>query len=222
MDIGIIIPAYNAEKRIADVIKQVKIHVDDNIILINDGSTDSTATIAKNENVIVLSHTSNRGKGAALRTGFSQAMALNWKGVITIDADGQHNPEYIPKFIEYFKLTGADIIIGSRMANLKSMPFHRVLSNKITSKLLSWRIGQKIIDSQCGYRFICTDVFKKIDLFTSHYETESEILIRGGLAGFKIDFIDIDTIYKNEPSSINLYIDTWRFIKLYWQSFFGK
>ncbi len=222
MDIGVLIPAFNAETSIASVIQQVKIYAGHNIIVINDGSTDRTAIIAKKENVIVLSHKYNQGKGAALRTGFSKAMALNWKGVITIDADGQHNPGYITKFSEHFRLTGADIIIGSRMTSLQLMPFHRIISNKITSKLLSWRIGQKIIDSQCGYRFICADVLKEIELFTSHYETESEILIRSGLAGFTIDFIDIDTIYKNEPSSINLFLDTWRFIKLYWHSFFRK
>lgn len=220
MDIGVIIPAFNAEKSIEHIIQQVKMQVGHNVIVVDDGSFDNTGAIAANENIIVLSHKYNQGKGAALRTGFKKAKALNWKGVITIDSDGQHNPEYITKFIEHYNSTRADIIIGSRMNNLQSMPFHRVLSNKITSKLLSWRIGQEIVDSQCGYRFICTDVLREIKLVTSHYETESEILIRSGMAGFKIDFIDIDTIYKNEPSSIKLFLDTWRFIKLYWQSFF--
>ncbi|MBD3288638.1 glycosyltransferase [candidate division KSB1 bacterium] len=222
MEIGAIIPAFNAGIGIASVIKELKSHVGNKIIVVNDGSTDGTATYALKENVIVLSHKHNRGKGAALRTGFSKAIELNWDAVITLDADGQHNPIFVPYFIGRYKETGADIIIGSRMCNLKSMPPHRILSNRITSKILSWRIGQKIIDSQCGYRLISIDVLNEIELLTSHYDTESEIIIRSGLAGFRIDFVDIETIYNNEASSINLVLDTMRFIKLYWSSFFIK
>ena len=100
------------------------------------------------------------------------------------------------------------------------MPFHRVFSNTTTSKLVSWRIGQKIIDSQSGYRIINMDVLKNITLKTSHYDTETELLLKSGCLGYKIGFIDIDTIYHNEPSSIHLFLDTWRFIELYWSSFF--
>jgi len=220
MKIGALIPAYNAEKEIHATIKGIEKYLDD-IIVIDDGSKDRTVTIARESKVTVLCHKQNQGKGAALKTGFIKALSSNWDAVITIDADGQHSPNFIPLFIESFCQNSYDIIIGSRMNNLHSMPFHRLLSNKITSYMVSKRIRQKIIDSQCGFRLIKAEVLRKISLQTSHYDTESEILLKSGLLGYRIGFIDIDTIYgNNSSSSIRIYLDTWRFVKLYCSSFF--
>ena len=220
MKIGAIVPAYNAGQRLISVIDEIKKYFGQRIIIVDDGSTDDTLTIARSKEVIVLSHSQNKGKGEALKTGFEKALFLNWDALVTIDADGQHNPYFIPKFLDALKQKKNDIIIGSRMKNIAGMPFHRTFSNKTTSKLVSWRVGQKIVDSQSGYRLITADVLKNIILKTSHYDTETEIVLKSGLMGYKIGFIDIETIYQNEPSSIRLFLDTWRFIKLFWSSFF--
>ena len=222
MKIGAIVPAYNAGKRLVSVIDDIKKYLGQRIIVVDDGSIDNTVTVANEKDVIVLSHSQNKGKGEALKTGFRKALSLNWSAVITIDADGQHNPYFIQKFLIALEQKKFDIIIGSRMKDLSTMPFHRTFSNITTSKLISWRIGQKIIDSQSGYRLIKTEVLKNITLTTSHYDTETELLLRGGFIGYRIGFIDIDTIYHNEPSSIRLFLDTGRFIKLFWSSFFWK
>ena len=220
MKVGAIIPAYNAGNRLEYVIDNLNKYVGSRIILVDDGSKDNTVAIARRKGAIVLSHRENKGKGEALKTGFKKSLTLNWEAVITIDADGQHNPQFIPFFINTLEQGNFDIIIGSRMKDIRNMPFHRIFSNKTTSKFVSWRIGQRIIDSQSGYRIIKSDVLKNISLKTSHYDTETELLLKSGLQGYKIGFIDIDTIYNNEPSSIRIILDTWRFIKLYLSSFF--
>jgi len=220
MIVGAIIPAFNAADKISAVIHNVKSYLGQNIIVIDDGSVDNTKEVAAKTNVVVLCHDKNLGKGAALKTGFQKALSLKWDAIITLDADGQHNPAYIPELIRAFSKKKYDIIIGSRMGNLKKMPFHRIFSNKTTSKLLSWRLGQQLQDSQSGYRIIRSIVLRNINLYTSHYDTETEVILKSGLLDYKIGFIDIETIYQNEPSSIRLITDTWRFIKLYFSSFF--
>lgn len=217
---GAIIPAYNAGKRIIPVIEGVRKYLGQNIIVVNDGSTDDTSQIAENKNTIVLSHNQNTGKGGALKTGFRKALSLNWSAIITLDADGQHDPKFIPDFIHTFENANFDIIIGSRMWNTGSMPFHRIFSNKTTSLLISRRIGQPITDSQSGYRLIRAGLLNEIRLNTSHYDTETEILLKSGLKNFKIGYINIDTVYDGEPSSMNLVVDTLRFIRLYLASLF--
>ena len=222
MKIGALIPAYNAEKNIISVINELEKYFGQLIIVVNDGSTDNTLKLISQKNITVLSHKQNRGKGEALKTGFQKSLILKWDAVITIDADGQHNPKLVPLFIAALNKSDNDIIIGSRMRDIRTMPFHRIFSNKITSQFVAWRVKQKILDSQSGYRIIKTEVLKNVSLKTSHYDTETELILRASLRGYKIGFIDIDTIYNEAPSSIRLLLDTWRFIKLYLSSFFWK
>ena len=106
------------------------------------------------------------------------------------------------------------------MNAIDGMPFHRILSNKITSGLVSLRAGTRIPDSQSGFRLIHADVIRRIVLNTSRYETETEILLKSGIAGFQFGSICISTIYNNEPSSMHLVKDTWRFVKLYLKSLY--
>ncbi|MBN2011330.1 glycosyltransferase family 2 protein [candidate division KSB1 bacterium] len=216
MRLGIIIPAFNAGSRLHSVLTGVKKYTK-NIVVINDGSTDNTQKIALNDKVPVLSHLQNLGKGGALKSGFAYALNAKWELVITLDADGQHDPSFIPYFIDAYRITNDAIIIGSRMTSLESMPFHRILSNKITSGLVGLLSGIRVLDSQSGYRLIHSDVLKTIKLHTSRYETETEILIKSGLKGFRCSAINISTIYNGEPSSMHLVKDTLRFIKLYFK-----
>ncbi len=219
MKIGVIIPAFNAGKTIGRIIDSVKEHIPSPVIVVDDGSVDSTCQIAIEHEAIVLSHHHNKGKGEALKTGFKKILYLDCQAALTIDADGQHNPQFIPKFIASMESGAYDIIIGSRMGDIRNMPFHRILSNKITSGMIALRIGQRVRDSQSGYRLLKADIVKKVRLNTSHYDTESELLIKAGLSHHRIGFIDVDTTYSDEPSSIRVMTDTWRFIKLYLRSF---
>ena len=221
-DFGVIIPAYNEREHIAGVILSLKeIFPPGNIVVVDDGSGDGTAKTARSTGAVVIEHPENRGKGAALRSGFeyfTRKTAI--RGVFTLDADGQHDPSEISGFIERFNEAGADILIGNRMDSTENMPLVRKLTNRFTSMVISRRAGCRIEDSQSGYRLIRNSLLSRIDLVTEHFETESEILIKAGREGATIGSVPISTIYATEESKINPLRDTVRFFKLVMKSFF--
>lgn len=121
-----VIPAYNAERTIKILIERVKKFIPlEDIVVVDDGSTDMTSEIALGCGANVLKHAKNYGKGKALKTGFKFAILKNYDAVLTLDADLQHDPDEIPKLIDKFS-EGFDIVIGNRMKNLKSMPVERI------------------------------------------------------------------------------------------------
>lgn len=211
MKICVIIPTYNESKTISSLIEKIRLLGLD-ILVIDDGSTDNTAEIAQGNAALVLRNPHNEGKGASLTLGFCYAVTNCYDAVITMDGDGQHLPEEITLFLETAKISNAGIILGNRMSGHQNMPFIRILTNKFMSWLISLIAGQKIPDTQCGFRFIRSDVLKNINLRTTKYETESEILIKSARLGFKIESIPITTVYRGERSKINPFLDTMRFI----------
>ena len=213
MKICVIIPAHNEAKTVSSLIRQIHaLNLD--MVIIDDGSTDDTALIAGQSGVPVIRNPQNLGKGASLVRGFEYILKNDFDACITMDADGQHLPEDIPKFIETaLNKEEAGIIIGNRMADLKNMPFIRILTNKFMSWLLSGISGQKIYDSQCGFRLIRRKALEQLSLKTSKFEIESEIIIEAGRSGIKIESVPIHTIYQKERSHINPFIDTLRFFK---------
>lgn len=208
----VIVPTYNEAKAIGELIKQIRAQ-DFTVVIIDDGSQDNTAEIAQNSGAMVLRNKSNLGKGASLIRGFGYALDNNFDAVITMDGDGQHLPQDLPYFIRLAKYSDSGILIGNRMSKTKNMPLVRLITNKFMSWLISRLTGQKISDTQCGFRLIKRSVLEKLDLSTSRYETESEILIKSSRLGFKIESVPIRSIYNGEKSSINPFIDTLRFIK---------
>ncbi|MEO0226271.1 MAG: glycosyltransferase family 2 protein [candidate division WOR-3 bacterium] len=221
--IGVIIPAYQAEKEIAAVITSLYEigFTKENIIVVDDGSTDRTYDVAKGLGATVLQHKRNLGKGAALNTGFEYAITVGFDGVITIDADKQHLSYEIYNFLKSFKTDGPDLLLGNRLVNTRGMPFIRLITNRITSLVVSLLIGQQIPDSQCGFRLLRTSMLKKVKPKTTHYEAESELIICAGRLGFSIESVPITTIYTGGKSYINPIIDTIRFtimaIKQLWR-----
>lgn len=196
-----VIPFYNEKEFLFDVISETLKFVD-KVIAVNDGSSDgSEKTINNLERVQVISLNHNYGKGYALQEGFNECIHQNFDIVITLDADKQHNPASIPEFI--FQLNHFDIVIGNRLNDTNDMPIQRILSNKITSFLLTIKTGQKILDSQCGYRGYKTDLLKDVKSNSYGYEAESEMIIYAARSGFKIGSVNIPTIYGNEKSKIN-------------------
>jgi glycosyltransferase involved in cell wall biosynthesis len=218
----VIIPAFNAEKTISQLIEQISPFLNKkDILVVDDGSLDSTYEIAKSCGVNLLQHKKNKGKGEALKTGFKYALKEGYSGVITLDADLQHDPEFIPEFIKKTESgVNSDVLIGTRIINLKIMPFPRWLSNNLTSIIVSILGDTKVRDSQSGYRYISAEVIKTVKLKTKKYELESELLIKAGRRKFKIDPVPISTIYEGSKSFINPLVDTGRFIKLMWKSLF--
>jgi len=208
----VLIPTYNEENEVAKLIEEVKRFKLD-IVVVDDGSKDKTALIAESCGVKVLRNTRNMGKGATLSRGFDYVLSNNYDAVITMDGDGQHRPEDLPDFLEAAETSDAGIFVGNRMLNTGNMPFIRIVTNKFMSWLISRIAKQKIYDSQCGFRLIKAVVLKKIKLETVKFEAESEMLIKACDRGFKIKSIPIETVYAQEKSQINPFIDTVRFIK---------
>lgn len=213
MKICVLIPAYNEEKTIRSVVSEAAENVEA-VIVVDDGSSDGTAEEARRGGAVVISHGENRGKGAALKTGFRHALEKGFEGVIVMDADGQHKPADISAFLERAAVSSAGIILGNRMEDTKKMPLIRYLTNRFTSAVVSRMACQRITDSQCGFRFIRCSFLRDVELKTGKFETETEMLIAAARAGCGIDSVRISTIYGREKSKINPVVDTLRFLRL--------
>jgi glycosyltransferase involved in cell wall biosynthesis len=208
----IIIPTYNESKAISDILKRIR-QQNLEVIVVDDGSWDNTHKIAQDGGAIVLREDNNKGKGASLIRGFDYALGRDYQAVITMDGDGQHLPEDIPYFMRLAENSDSGIFIGNRMSKAQGMPRLRILTNKFMSWLISKITKQNIPDTQCGFRLIKRAVLEKLDLATSKYETESEILIKAARLGCKIESVPIKAVYQGEKSQINPFIDTLRFAK---------
>ena len=197
----VLIPAYDAAGSIGKILDGVRLAAPGlPVLVVDDGSRDATAQAARAAGAEVRSHEVNRGKGAALRTGFAEALLRGASGVVTLDADGQHPPELVPRFLE--ASAGADLVLGCRMDEARAMPWLRRQANRFASRMVSALSGQGIRDSQCGYRWISAEVLRKVPLRTEHYETESELLVLTARAGFRIAEIPVPAIYAGERSGI--------------------
>jgi len=218
--IALLIPAYNEEKHIDKVIKNCAIyHMD--IIVVDDGSIDKTNDIIKRikasgqYQLIILKHKKNQGKGAALQTGFKYIIEKKYKGVITLDADAQHETLEINDFLTQIRKEQPDLIIGSRLQNHQGMPRIRFLTNLFTSWTISLFAGKRIDDTQSGFRYISSHLLKNIELRTKNFDTESEIILKAAWLGLKIKNIPISTIYHPDAvSKVNPFIDAFKFFKL--------
>jgi len=208
----VIIPALNESKEIAGLVKEVK-KINPFVLVVDDGSADSTAQIASGAGAVVLRNAANEGKGACLRKGFKYALENDFDAVITMDGDGQHLPDDLPLFLRLGADPEIDIAAGNRMLQTKNMPFIRALTNRFMSWMISLLSKQEIPDTQCGYRLIKRQVLEKIELKTSNFEIETEILINASRMGFKVASVPIKTIYRGEKSQINPLVDTFRFLK---------
>ena len=207
-----IIPFYNESKTINEIIQNTIPYVD-LLIAVNDGSTDdSIDKIPNDEKIVLISYNENRGKGYALNKGFAEGAKRNCSYTITLDADLQHLPEYIPTFIS--AMDNFDIVICNRLENMKNMPLQRILSNKLTSYLLGKKTKQKLFDTQCGFRSFKTEILKDILPKFNGFEAESEILVRAYRKNYKIGFVSIPTIYGNEKSKMKAIQAIWGFIKV--------
>jgi len=213
----VIIPTYNEAQAIGKLIEEIHSQGLEEVVVVDDGSQDSTARLARDSGAKVFKNPHNQGKGASLVKGFKYALSEDFAAVITMDGDGQHLAEDLPLFLEQSRNSRAGIIIGNRMLETKGMPCSRVLTNRFMSWLISLMAKQEIPDSQCGFRLIRRELLEHLNLNTTKYETESEMLIRAGQLGFGIDSVAVNTIYSGQKSQINSFLDTIRFIRFIFQ-----
>ena len=212
MNVFAVIPTYNEKRTIGSLVNELlkrKIRV----VVVDDGSKDGTIIDANKFGAELIVHSKNAGKGRCLREGLEYSLEKGCDIAITIDGDGQHNLNDIGRFIDEYRRSQADIIIGNRMYDTKKMPFIRKITNLVMSFIISGVIGQKIEDTQCGYRLVSKNAIERMKLKTFKYEIESEMLIEAKRQGLKISSVKIDSIYQEELSKINPFLDTVRFIK---------
>ncbi len=218
----VIIPTFNESKTIAGLIQQVQSSGLE-VIVIDDGSTDNTADIAEASKAQLLRNVKNLGKGASLAKGYDFALARGFEAVISMDGDGQHSCDDLAAFIRKAESSDCAIIVGNRMSSARQMPALRVATNRFMSWLISLVTGQHIPDTQCGFRLVKKELLEKLNLSTSKYETESEILIQAARLGFKIESVAVRTIYSGQKSQINPFVDTLRFLRfIILESFRGR
>ena len=209
----VIIPSYNVAKTIGSIVYELR-KQDLDVLVVDDGSTDSTSEAAAKSGAIVLKNQVNRGKGAALRRGLQYAVDNGHHTLITMDGDGQHSPEDIINFLKAQAMhPEAEMIIGNRMQCPGGMPFLRLLTNRLMSTFISWLCRQRIPDSQNGFRLIKRRSLQAMKLKSSRFEIESEIILEAARIGAKIISIPVCPIYKGHPSSISPLLDTLRFIR---------
>ena len=219
--ICILIPAFNAQSSIGSVLKKIRpLEID--TIVVDDGSKDETKIVAQANGASVLEHPFNLGKGSALQTGFQYALKKAYQVVITLDADGQHDPSEIPFLLQIFRGVKPDILIASRAGEFGKMTFLRRFWNRLGAKAVGRLCHSDITDSQSGFRLIRTGVLQEVDLITSGFEMELELLIKACKKGFSVLSVPTATqrIDGTESSHFRPVADTWQVCKLFLRGLF--
>ena len=213
-----VIPARNEQKNIAEIIKKTKKYVG-KVVIVDDGSTDNTRELAEKSGAIVLGHIVNLGKGAALKTGCDYAFKNGAKYIIALDADSQHKPEDIPRFID--KLQKYDVVFSYRKASGK-MPIVLRFGNWFISNAAKALYGIGLNDTQCGFRAFSKEAYKKIRWNASDYSMESEMIARAGKQRLKYVQIPIQTIYSDRYKGTTI-IDGMKIVtNMFWWKFFNN
>lgn len=208
----IIIPAFNAENLLPALIDGIRNLTELQIIVVDDGSVTPVSNHLDNSLVKIHRIDYNSGKGNALQIGFKIASAMDFSFAVTMDADLQHPVKYIPDFVKVD--SDIDLVCGKRDFK-QSMPFHRRLSNFLTSTILSWLCGVNIPDSQCGFRRYKLETISNLEFQETGFMFESEVLIRiSKKKDVRMLSIPIDTVYNEGGSHIKNLQDTLQFIKL--------
>ena len=204
MDITIGIPAYNEEKNIASIIVKLK-KIAQKIIVCDDGSTDLTGEIAQKLGATVIRHPKNLGYGSGIRSIFQKAKEIDSDILVTFDADGQHQVEDIKKVIEPILKNNADLVIGSRFLDNKTIdvPEYRKIGIKLITKVTNSTLEEKITDSQSGFRAYNKDIITKLEPGDVGMGISTEILIKASSHGFKITEVPINILYDGNTSTHN-------------------
>jgi len=212
-----IIPCYNEAGTIGRIVRLTKRQVAE-VLVVDDCSTDGTASEARAAGAAVLIHHKNMGKGAALKTGFAAAAGRGFKAAVTLDGDGQHDTTEIPLFLEAYARGDCDIVLGNRMSDTRIMPWTRRLANRFTSWAISRMVGVAMQDTQCGFRLIGLDFWRAVCLDSCRFDLESEILIKACRAGGRIREVRVRTIYfSSNRSKISPLQDAVRFFQVLWR-----
>jgi len=210
MRVAALIPAYQAAASLGEVLLRLQaLASPPEVLVVDDGSRDATALVARQLGARVLSFAGNRGKGHALLAGFA-ALREEFDAVVTLDADGQHPPECLPDFLRA-AAEGVDLVLGRR-ARTPEMPGTRRFANEFSSAWAARLAGQPVSDSQCGYRLHTRRLLAATPLTPGRYEVETELLVRAARLGFRFAEVEIPTVYDRQGSQIRALRDVPRIV----------
>lgn len=213
MRICIIIPTYNNGATIGKVIEDVRRHIED-IIVVNDGSTDNTLDVLAQHNHTLVTYTKNKGKGHALVTGFRKAMEMGYTHAITIDADGQHFADDIPVLLQALNNNKDGIVVGSRNLSEDNMPRQNTFANKFSNFWFRLQTGINLPDTQSGFRAYTLASLKGLGLITSRYEAELELLVFAAWSGVNITSVPVRVYYPPENERISHFRPVYDFTRI--------
>lgn len=210
-----VIPTYNNRGTVGNVVERVLDYCND-IIVVNDGCTDDTARILAlfEERITVVHYAENRGKGYALKRGFAKAKAMGFDYALTIDSDGQHFPEDIPLFVEALEQHPGALIVGSRNLKQDNMPGKNTFANKFSNFWFNVQTGIDLPDTQTGYRLYPLRKLPSLDLLTSRYEAELELLVFSAWRGLDLVPIQVNVYYPKGEERVSHFRPFWDFFRI--------
>ena len=213
--ICVIVPTYNNERTIADVLRRIQAYTH-NIIVVNDGSTSETLSAIRtlSEQPEIVDYTPNRGKGHALMRGFRRALEMGYRHAITIDSDGQHFPEDIPVLLEAFQQNRGALIVGSRNLTADNMPSKNTFANKFSNFWFRLQTGIPLEDTQSGYRLYPLDSINFRWPITPRYEAELELLVFSAWRGVPVVSVPVRVYYPPEGERVSHFRPFWDFFRI--------
>jgi glycosyltransferase involved in cell wall biosynthesis len=220
VNVAALVPAYQAARTLPGLLPALLARFSrEAVVVVDDGSQDGTADVARSFGVEVVVHPTNAGKGTALMTGGQWAQERGFTHLLCLDADGQHSPDCAPSFLEKAMDASVGVVVGARSLATPEMPLARVCSNRLTTMLLGLQAGTALFDSQCGYRLYQLEAMLHPSIpRTGRFEWESEMLVRVARLGWTIDRVAIPTIYDDEAGShIRPWRDTSRFVAMWFR-----
>jgi len=215
----IVIPVYECYERLSAILPALAAGAAD-ICVVDDGSASVPRELRSYPRLKMIVHNENRGKGAALRTGFAYALEQGYEAVVTMDGDGQHDPADIDALTA--KCGAYDLVLGARDLNSPRMPFSRRCSNRLSSYLISKALKADIPDSQCGFRCMTAALLRSVDLKSDGYEMETEMIMKAAALGFSMASVPVSTIYNGSRSFIKGWRDTARVVAVFLRHLPGK
>lgn len=197
-----LIPCYNEQQTVASLVQKTKPYVD-TVLVVDDGSSDNTPRVAQQAGAVVLSHVQNKGKGAAIKTGFAYALEQGFDDVVTMDGDGQHDPDEIPVILSELRSNGHDLVIGTRFGSSTEMPVWRKLGKRVLDYATGFGTGGFVTDSQSGFRgFNKKAVQTLVPLLTGDaFSVESEELIKAHEKGLQMGSTRVSCKYHGLETS---------------------
>ncbi len=204
----IVIPAYNEEKHIFEVVKGARKY--GKVIVVDDGSQDATAELAREAGALVLKLSRNKGKGYAMRVGARRALELGADAVVFMDGDGQHRPEDVPKFVEAVR-EGAEVVLGQRVGG--KMPMIKKIGNWGLQQMFFLLFGRSVKDTQCGFKAFPARVLEGLEWKENGYFVDTEIAAMASRQGLRVAFVEIPAIYHDPKKGTTV----WDGIKIGWE-----